>query len=137
MATALILRLGSISPPAVVWPRYFTKFDPAVLGLESLDQLGPVRQQTMPEVDGGQRGRQITQITRRCAQRTTDLPEARMGGSDRGLPTRNDQRKSLRVISSCFDANGAALGMRDTSASQGRRKGAELGRGHLVAQHRF
>ena len=85
------------------------QLDPAVVGLERLDLLGPMRGQPVLQVDAGERRRELAQIGGGRADQRGELAEAPVGGRDRRFGARQHQRQAVGVVAARLDPDGGAF----------------------------
>jgi hypothetical protein len=95
--------------PAIVRAGYSAQFNAAIVSLQRLDLLGPVRGQSVLQIDRRQRRWKLAQISRGRANLTRQLAEAPVGRRDRRIGAGQDQRQALGIVAVCLDMDERAL----------------------------
>jgi len=108
------------------------KLDPPIVCLERFHLLGPMVEQTMLQVDPGERGGQRVQIPRWRTNKAAELAKTPVCWHHRVRPPGHNQREMLRIAAARLDAHGPALDSADQRAiGTGTDGGIKIGQGQI------
>ena len=79
----------------IIRPGDGAQLDPAVVGFECLDLLGPIGGEAILQVDGGKCGRELSQIGGGRTDQAGELAEGPVCRRDCRIGARQDQRQPL------------------------------------------
>jgi len=77
-----------VKDATIVWACNGAQFNASVLDLKRLDLLGAIGGQAILQIDGCKRRRELTQVSRGCANHCSELPKTPVGRRKGRVPAR-------------------------------------------------